>query len=799
MFLTPGAKLAQKVDVNSSLYNAIADSRGEPAAARNITACRTFQRLRAALHEPPTTEATRLAVKNYLSALNFITQTCKIPSTLSVGLLWVNAFDGNDHCVVHDLAIDHLCALFNLGVCEATLAVNTFRTRRTDPNAMTDSLKHFQMAAGYFHAASKLPSPGGVRSVTCDLYPPALRALEMVMLGNAQQVLYEITLERGNASAILARFAVGARDFYYIAQDYGKEPDVVNTPVNGYVGRPAGALAAYFDVVAQSAQANAAVERPEHYDMSQQLARLANAQASLTVSLNTVTALDTSSLAAVNTLRNNLIAELQNLQKDLSQRRETAEDENRKVFFASPATHVPEIVGRQSVRPADVSTVATEQPVDERLLTLEDLPDPVSPELSGVASRYADMVATMVADEVAAVSATSANLQSLIRQVEASITLARGAAAEAASRPTEIPTSSLGEEQKAIDCVREAQEKGGLVTLRELQSQVLKLGTETKFQIQEIDKVLQQEDAEDRQLRAQVYVTRPSSAVISRRYVDQLTAIRSNLEQAANADKIVSHQIDQHASAISLVTSINVVGFLPPSAIESGTKAAEEPQRIEAIISEIHPVINNAKKLLAVKDDIIEDFEKKRQLDNVYALTQSIEPGDAEIEKCNAIMEHEYGKLRERAKLSSEEMGRISQFMSDAEVRLNTKAPTSDNASDTQAKMNEVYKHQAAALKFTELMGHLQQGVHFYSKEQDVVGGLKRDIDGFVAARRTEAQQLLSQSTSGASGGAGGLYASPGTLYPGGQAQHPPGTYPPNAPYGAQPPQTGAHRAFKRL
>lgn len=783
MFLTPGAKFTQKVNVNASLYNVIAETRGEAAAARTVTASRAFQELRAALHEPPTTEVTRRAIKRYLSAFHHLFYTCKIPTTPSVGLLWVNAFDGDDHCIVNDLHIDHVSSLFNLGVCEATLAVNSFRTRRTNPNALTDAAKNFQVAAGYFHAASQLPSPGGIRAVTCDLYPPTLHALEMVMLGNAQQALYEITLKKRNANAILARFAIGARDFYFNAEESCKDADVVNTCINGYVGRPAGALAAYFDVVAQSAQANAA---KDNFDMAQQLGRLEKAQQSLVASLNTVTALDTSSLASVTNLRTNLITELQNLKNDLAQRLEDAQSENRKIYFITPEKDLPDIVGRQSVKPANVSNILTEEPVDERLHAFDHLPEPVLPEISGIASRYADMAAKLVANEVAAISTSAASLQAVMRQAETSISLARSVTATAAGRPSQSPVSTLDEEQKSIDAVRKVQESGSLTRLRELQSQVLKLAAESKFQIQSIDTLLQNEEAEDRQSRTRIYTNRPTSAAMTHSYTEKLTGIRGKLEQAANADKIIAVQIDHHAQAISLASEIDIIGFIPPSAKTDNFDSAGEPRRVKALIAEVEPEITKAKTSLAKRGGIIEEFEKKKQLENPYALTRDIQPGYAEVEKCTEIIASEYGDLKQRANALREEMDRLDQFLSDADIRLKTPMSNEGKGNEAQMKMNEVYKHQAAALKFTELMGHLEHGIHFYTREQDAIAALRHDIEGFVAARSAEVRELLNPSSSDST------YSSGGNLYPSGPPQYPPSGrhYPPNAQndYGRQSP-----------
>lgn len=798
MFLTPGAKLAQKVDVKNALYEAIASTRGEQAAATTVTACRAFQELRAALHEPPTTVATRRAIKLYLAALRYAVHDNGLPTELSVGLLWVNAFDGNDHCVVNDLALDHVAALFNLGVCEASLATVAYRNRRTDPGAMKVAAQHFQVAAGYFAAASDLPSPGGIRAITSDLYPSSLRALKMVMLGNAQQILYEIALESGiGKAAYLAKFAVGARDYYLIAEESCSDADVVNTCINAYVGRPAGALAAYFDVVAQAAQANAS--RDDH-DMPQQLTRLRKAQESVNTGLNTVKSLDTSSLATVTNLRHSLITELENLKVSLHRRREEAEAENRQVYYCSPADDVPDIVGRKSAKPADVSNVMSEEAVDERLRPFASLPEALSPELSGVAAKYTDMVAATVADAVSSINTTAAHLQELVLQADASITTAQSTAANDAARPQTRPASSPEEEQKAIDALRFAQERGGLETLRELQGQVIRLANETKIQVQSIDTLLQGEDAEDRQLRGTYHVTRPTSAEIGRPYFTNLAAIRSKLDQAANADKLVASQIDDHAAAISLATAFDIMGFVPPSSKVPGDPTQGRSSRIDALLAEMRPQVSKGREKLAEKSRLVQEFERKKHLENAYTATAAVTAGGAEVEQCRAKIEEEYGELKKQAGALCDEMGNVSEYLADANARLKTPAGPAKESDEGSKRMSEVYKHQAASMKFKELMGHLEQGSDFYSRERDVISLLKKDIEGFVLARRTEASDISRNQGSHGNvhyGPQGGLYPSgpqypPNPRYAANDHNYPPGTY------GERPPYQGPPSAWRR-
>lgn len=802
MFLLPGAKLAQKVDVGTALQTSIASSHGESAAANLVPSCHAFQELRASLHEPPTTEPTRQGIKRYLTALNFL--LTHVSPSIDIPLLWVHAFDADAHSSHSDLRIDLIAALFNLGVCEASLATLAYRYRRSDATAMRNSARHFQTSAGYFHAAADLPIPGGVRGVTTDLYPPALKALEMVMLGNAQQVFYEKTLESGTAPALLARFAVGAREFYQIAAESCCEPDVVNTCINAYVGRPAAALAAYFNVVAQSSQAAASRDA---YDMPQQLARLSIAEKSLNVGLATATSLDTASLAAVAALKTGLLAKLEELRTSILERKVHAEEENRCVYFATPASHIPDIVSRQSVKSADVlSNLYNEFPLDERIVPFEELPEPIAPDVSAAASRYTDALAKYVAEEVANLNTSASHLREVLIQIETTIKSRRTIAETEASKSRPPQKISLKEDQEAINAIKHVQNAGSIRALSELQSQVVSLAAEVKGQIQSIENMLRQEDEEDRQLRVTVpNTTRAFSAMLTQQYVTKLSKLRTNLEQAANADLIVGGQIDLYADAILLLNDISVLDFIPPSASSQPPLHAKEAiDVVEEVALEVDPEITAGKELLLDKDDFVQELEKKKLLDNPNSVVSDLSGDTPEVDRFSAAIEAEYGDMKKEARETCSEMRRISEVLTKAVTRLLEPVQGEVKNDEGQARMNEIYKHQAAVLKFKELMGHLQQGAEFYSKEKDNIVMLKRDFEGFVAARTTEAQDIANQYQRKNEGN----YLQQGGFYPSNQppswsgspfypASSQPAATDPSGAYNNQPPNARPSSAWR--
>lgn len=768
LFFLPGAKYAQKVDVNTALYESIAASRGEAAASSVSSACRAFQELRAAVNDPPYADVNRRQLKSYLAALQFLLNEANISPNLPVNLLWVSAFDSEEQCSLSDVRIDNLAVLFNLGVCEAHLANSVFRQRRANPNAMKTATHHFRNAAGYFQAAGDLPIPGGFHAATRDLYPATLKALEMAMLGNAQQALYEIALEGGNSPSVLARFAIGARDFYAIAEESCREPDVVNTTINAYVGRPAGALAAYFDVIAEWSMTTAA--RDEH-DMGQQLKRISLAEHSLQVSSRTVQQLQNSgALASVNTLRESLTLELEDFRTRIAARKSEAEQENRTIYFTTPALQVQQIVPRQSVRPTDVQTALRDESVDQRLLALKDLPEPVTPEVSGIASRYSDMVAKTVADTVTSVNEAADDLRGKILQIEATISSWQTLVDANGRKPSAVQASSLEEDQKAIDAVLKAQDRGGIDALIERQSQLLSLAGEAKSQTQSIETLLRTEEAEDRQLRQRVSFHRRTSVELTEPYWSTMTKIKRNLEVASNSDTKAAAEIEYHSAAITAIRNVKVLDFVPPSAKPKTDLASTRQAHVAALSSQSTSLTEKGKRLLAEKDDLIQEFERMRQLENPYKLTRGVAEDGSEVDSLSSLVEERYGSLQVKTQKLSEEMRGIAEGIAETSSQFQLPDQNNDTTEEDQARMNEIYRHQAAAQKFDEVMDHLRQGAEFYCREQDCISMLKRDVEGYVAARRQEAIEVANNDRMGGYGATG--YPSAPGIYPPNQGSY---------------------------
>ncbi|CAN8063039.1 unnamed protein product [Agarophyton chilense] len=656
------------------------------------------------------------------------------------------------------------------------------------------------MSAGYFHHAATLPTPGGIRNVTNDLYPVTLKALEMAMLGNAQQVFYEITLEARTAPSILARLAIGVRDFYAYAHETCLDPDIVRSWVNGCVGKPAGALAAYYDAVAQSCQAKA---HHDSYEMAQQLAHLAHAQKLTSLALKEAKALDTSTLISIAKFRDELVMDINALSKDLDLRKEQADDENRMVYFQSPASSLTPILNRQSVKSAAVDKILSEEPLDERVQTFGDLPAPISVEQSNIVSRYTDMVAHEVAAINASISTAAADLRDVISRSEEAIEAGRERAVSIARQSVPTQKDSQESDEKAVNMVRQTQQGGGLRYLRELQVQVINMAADVKGKVDHISSMLHGEEADDRHFRASLPSTvRPTSLELTHSYRSRLAKLQTNLRQAANADAIVASEIEKHSQAISDLEQLSLEGLKTSPSSFNATQSASLSAHVETMAEKMQMEISNGRKWLLEKDDILQSIEKKKALETPQNVLGSVSDEEIDIDYIQALVDREYGTLKGSAFSIRTNMTRACDTLSSAIAKLQQPREEDEERMRMQVRMKEVYKAQTAGFKFKEISGHLREGAKFYAKEQDNLARLAEDVKGYAAARREEAHQLRQQHHAELDSRQG-FYPSTSNPYTQDVSQYQRPPFPGNSnsaqsnPYGSQrPPYSGSQSAW---
>lgn len=809
MFLQPSYKPAKKVNVQAALYSSITTSRGEDAAAMVVGACRTVQQLRSAAHEPPTSEKTREGLLRYHRVLKHILDDCRVlgssmmtTSTTSsstnnweIPLLWTSSLDPETFAEVADLRIDVLGVLFNLGVNEAELASQAYLSN-TDDGYRT-AAKRFQAAAGFFDIASEMPTPGGVGSVTSDIWPPTLIGLRYIMLGNAQHVFLEICERNNTSDAIQARLAAGIHDFYNQAAEKLRSSHYRDPLLMGILGNPAAALAAYFRVKTELSAASGARQSGK---IGMEIARLVEAQRTLETANEKFKLVDTNSpLLSVHKIYEALAKRLPEMEQDLITREATAREENRKFYFDTVPEKLTSIVPHQSVKVAKVNDILNAVGLPQEVAPFSDL-SPMGEDCgidgipsASIAGRYSVATTGYVADCVAKAVKSSSNARAALDEIRQAVKLAGDAVAkmertavEASPFADRLGTGNYlsAEEQRAVDAVRLVQTKGGTTALRKQQMQVVVQAKKATDQIDLIEKMLRDEEEQDTKLRSYAPGRRPNSMQLTSEFRSKLGKMRTNLEQAANADKIIAHELDEYGQAIIAIMQVDV-----DTAVNArlGTAAkmsrsinnGDDGNEVAGISRRLSELQSQAQTLFGKQDDAVEALEAKRRKEKPLIATaklndESSSTAGAEADAFNQLMESTYGALRKdvqdiSASLEANTAAVRAQLKRLRELTEGAGHAITEVDEGTRA-MLELFKHETAALKFGECFEYLQQGMSFYVKECENVKMLHDDIAKFCKSRNEEFQRILSEGRgsggSGGGGGSGGYRSNIKSFYP---------------------------------
>ena len=737
----PGAKSTRKEDLSSLLFEAIARERGEAAAATVVPACRAFQELRGIASEPPTTAEVRKGLLAYLAALNFLKKDVGLAEPLDKELLWVNAFDAESSTTSTSLDLDHVCVLFNLGVCEAALGVSQYRQRDASPNSLGRGAAHFTYAASAFRCAASIPVPGGSSAATADLSPECLDACEQMMLGNAQHLRYvQATMEDPDSKFyhnINARFAAGAAHYYRRAAEKCLDPRLVNTTVRAGIGAPCASLAGYFSAIAELSQAKIC---EKHCKMSEQLARLINVRRELDKAIRNTAKVNTTRLLYLEPVKAALVANTTELDEELKELQIKADKENIHVYFGVDPDKTTKPIAMREAVPNDITEVIKTTALDRRLDSFKNLPDASASELSGISSRYASLVAQTVGASVASLTTASAHLRETMVQAESAL---HAAVSSKPSAPRPGGKGTSKEDEAAIASVRAAKEGGGLVGLKESYSNALRLAQDTRTAIRNIESTLGAEEAEDRDMRSRIHLARPDSRTAAGMFHSKLVQSKADVEKAHNADEVVDAQIKHHEIALAALDKLDISELNQP---------VNKPGRVDGpgaggvnvnvAIDELRLLLGQCRHLLADASSLGQELEQKRHLENPIAATARLSgrSGGGEVE---ALVHSTYGPLTARVDgMVSELDARVADV---ARARTRLSAATSGSAAAPDRRVELAYRHQAAALKFDELASFLADGVRFYTNEQTALARLAAEVTTWVQARRQEAASFASQ------------------------------------------------------
>ena len=194
-------KTTEKVELHSSLYNAVAEAYSRAQADSHREAFDTMNQLRervralgSAATEKTAHEAIRLLARYHRLLTAFRSRFGLESSFLDVeqwpSFIWHDAFQTKQTLAQPDLSFETACVLFNL---TAALSFAATCENRNTPTGLRGACLAFQYAAGAIDLLTPLANSASWAEAAGDLHPKAVLAWRHVFLAQVRGVCARVT------------------------------------------------------------------------------------------------------------------------------------------------------------------------------------------------------------------------------------------------------------------------------------------------------------------------------------------------------------------------------------------------------------------------------------------------------------------------------------------------------------------------------------------------------------------------------------------------------------------------------
>ncbi|XP_012281249.1 programmed cell death 6-interacting protein isoform X2 [Orussus abietinus] len=719
-------KKPSDVDVVKPLTNVIKSTYNSAGSEKNYSeAINEFSKLR--------NNALWRAFEKYESSLEVIysyyDQVCalegKIPAhELQIPFKWKDAFDrtmfgAKLSLTISSLAYEKVCVLFNIAALQSSVAA--MQLLESD-EGLKLAAKLFQQSAGIFNYLKGNVMLAIQQEPTPDMSPETLSALSALMLAQGQEIFVYKAIHDGMKDAVVARLAAHSEDLYAEALKlFQKEIfrafwDKEWVPL--IAGKQAGyrAMAEFYQsLVCKSTKA-----------IGDEIARLEHA-------------VELFKAAQQRSNKSDLFQDYANrAQRNLVE----VKKDNDFIYHQ----RIPDI---KSLDPIGKASVAKLLPLPERFssnfkdLFAELLPVTVHQALSSYESRRSEFVNGLIS-----------KLREATQDLNGILTSLNLPAAIEDTSGREVP-------QSLLDKATYVRQSGGINALEANLNELPELLQRNKEILDESERMLQEENDSDNQLREQFKErwTRVSSAKLTEQFTINAQKYRGIINNAINADKVVRETFETNRESIEILSGNE--GDLA-NAIPAGSGVQESN-----VVTNLRRLMEEVETLKAERD-VIENELKSTTIDMKSRFLSALAK-DGAIDEPNLSMESIgqcYSELQKQVRENTDRQRALIE-----EIQAKHAEFTAEQSGSGTNREAVLCKLAAGYDAFKELKSRLQEGIKFYNDLTSLLVVFQNKISDFCFARKTEKDELLKDLTTSLS------HAGPATTptipahYGGGQPQ----------------------------
>lgn len=706
--------------------------------------------------------------------LRYYDQLCsvepKFPFTenqLCLTFTWKDAFDkgslfgGSVKLALASLGYEKTCVLFNAAALASQIAAEQ---NLDNDEGLKAAAKYYQLASGAFGHIKDTVLSALNREPTADISPETVGTLSLIMLAQAQEVIFHKATADRMKDSIIAKLANQAADFYGDAFKQCHCKDSV--PKYFYFQE---VLAAKQCIMQANAELHQSVLAKQKKRFGEEISRLQHA----------------AELVAKVASHYDEYVSVKDLGDKINRALVAAKKDNDFIYH----DRVPEVKDLEPIgKAALVKATAVTPPISQKFTDLFEKMVPMAVQQSMIYydQRKADRVNTMVG--------TMREATNLCNGVLASLNLP--AALEDLSGDS-VP-QSIAEKSRSIV------QQGGLQSVEQLIKDLPELLTRNREILDESLKMLDSEESTDNELRAKFSQrwSRTPSGDLYKPLRAEGANFRSILDKAVQADQVVKDRYSAHCEMIALLCK-------PEKELSDAIPSANPMKTLQGseVVNVLRTQLNELDRLKREREaweSEIKGVNFDMRAKFLLALAQSGAINEEQLS--SSQLEEMYAKYNVYIRENLDSQERVL-----GDVQTSHQEFSSLKQSNSEANQREeVLKKLASAHdSYVEISSNLREGTKFYNDLTEILLKFQNKCSDIVFARKTERDELLKelqqsiarepsapsfsvpayQSTPAVPGPAPGPTPAPRTVF----AQQP--TEQPSGPPARPPPPSFAHQA----
>ncbi|XP_076610486.1 programmed cell death 6-interacting protein isoform X2 [Chaetodon auriga] len=625
---------------------------------------------------------------------------------LCLTFTWKDAFDkgslfgGSVKLALASLGYEKTCVLFNAAALASQIASEQ---NLDNDEGLKAAAKYYQLASGAFGHIKDTVLSALNREPTMDISPETVGTLSLIMLAQAQEVIFLKATSDKMKDAVIAKLANQAADFYGDAFKQCQYKD--NLPKYFYFQEVLPVLAAKHCIMQANAELHQSVLAKQKKRFGEEIARLQHA----------------AELVKTVASRYDEYVSVKDLSDKINRALAAAKKDNDFIYH----DRVPEVKDLEHIgKAALVRATAITPPLSQKFTDLFEkmVPMAVQQSMSIYSQRKAETVNRLVG--------TMREATNLCNGVLASLNLP--AALEDLSGDS-IP-QSIAEKSRSIV------QQGGLQSIEQLIRDLPELLTRNREILDESLKMLDDEETTDNELRGKFNQrwNRTPSGDLYKPLRAEGANFRNILDKAVQADQVVKDRYNTHCEMITLLCKPeNELNAAIPSA--NPTKTLQGSEVLNVLRSQLSQLDEIKKERETLEGEI-----KGVTFDmSTCFLTALAQDGAINEEQLSVSqLDQLYGAYNQRVQASLRSQEELL-----GQVQTSHQEFSSLKQSNTEANQREeVLKKLASAHdSYVEISSNLREGTKFYNDLTEILLKFQNKCSDIVFARKTERDELLKE------------------------------------------------------